>query len=133
MGNRAVIAFGTEPDATGIYLHWNGGRDSVQAFLDAAKQLGVRENDGEYQPARLCQIIGNFMSGSSLSLGVGALKTLDCNNGDNGTYVVNGEFKIVERRYHKGDEQFDKAQYEGVLAETLRKNKPLFEKGGNNV
>ena len=31
MGNRAVIT--TENKKIGIYLHWNGGRDSVEAFL----------------------------------------------------------------------------------------------------
>lgn len=30
MGNRAVIT--TEEKQIGVYLHWNGGRDSVQAF-----------------------------------------------------------------------------------------------------
>ena len=32
MGNRAVIT--TEKKDLGIYLHWNGGRDSVEAFLN---------------------------------------------------------------------------------------------------
>lgn len=38
MGNRAVITTSKAPDVSGakdlgIYLHWNGGRDSVEAFL----------------------------------------------------------------------------------------------------
>lgn len=38
MGNRAVITTSKSTDIKnstdiGIYLHWNGGRDSVQAFL----------------------------------------------------------------------------------------------------
>ena len=43
MGNRAVITTrkaGVNPansDATGVYLHWNGGRDSVEAFLAYCK------------------------------------------------------------------------------------------------
>ena len=40
MGNRAVLEF---KDGTGIYLHWNGGPESVLAFLDAAKE-GVKAN-----------------------------------------------------------------------------------------
>ena len=31
MGNRAVIT--TRSKDIGVYLHWNGGRDSVEAFL----------------------------------------------------------------------------------------------------
>ena len=35
MGNRAVITTKENMDnnGIGIYLHWNGGRDSVRAFL----------------------------------------------------------------------------------------------------
>jgi hypothetical protein len=40
MGNRAVISFSEAKTATGIYLHWNGGPESILAFLDAAKKLG---------------------------------------------------------------------------------------------
>ena len=39
MGNRAVISFKDEyykkEDSPSIYLHWQGGRDSVEAFRDA--------------------------------------------------------------------------------------------------
>ena len=34
MGNRAVIASATEKEkGIGIYVHWNGGVESVEAFL----------------------------------------------------------------------------------------------------
>ena len=46
MGNRAVIAFEQngkqDKNSVGIYLHWNGGRDSVEGFLQTAKDYGVR-------------------------------------------------------------------------------------------
>ena len=51
MGNRAIIAlvdsdFDTgDLDAPAIYLHWNGGRASVQAFLNVAKKLEIRAED----------------------------------------------------------------------------------------
>ena len=32
MGNRAVIT--TEEKKIGIYLHWNGGYDSVNGYVD---------------------------------------------------------------------------------------------------
>ena len=114
MGNRAVLAFGEGPNATGIYLHWNGGRESVQAFLDYANEVGVRTDD--YAVARLCQIIGNFFEGT-LSVGCGPVATLDTDNGDNGTYFVgdvDGKLAIVGRRYAK-DYPFDEQYHQDVL------------------
>ena len=97
MGNRAVIT--TEAEEIGVYLHWNGGRDSVEAFLAVCKELGHRppENDC-YGFARLCQVIGNF-SGGTNSLGVDNIKNLDCNNGDNGMYIIK-DWEIVGRKFH---------------------------------
>ena len=49
MGNRAIISYREDGQdkqlAPSIYLHWNGGRDSVEAFLEASQTLGIRGND----------------------------------------------------------------------------------------
>ena len=100
MGNRAVIAF-TEngkknKNSAGIYLHWNGGRDSVEGFLQTAKDYGIRS--GSYGLARLTQIICNSFPGT-LSVGVATLDKLDCDNYDNGVYWVDNNFDIVDREY----------------------------------
>lgn len=90
MGNRAVITFDEKPtpDSIGIYVHWNGGAESVLAFLEAANKFGVRDcNDSSYQLARVAQIIANFFGGTT-SVGIGRLSELDCDNGDNGTFKV---------------------------------------------
>ena len=134
MGNRAVIAFQREEltflasDTVGIYLHWNGGSESVEAFLTAAKELGVRPDD--YGVARLCQIIGNWFGGT-LSIGIGKCRTLDTDNGDNGTYVVdlkNHGWKIV-KTFHREDWYGDMAAHRsaGILAEVLEVNRPIFQ------
>lgn len=107
MGNRAVIGFQDNlnqrnDNCIGIYLHWNGGRDSIEAFLQYAKNQEVR--GGCYGVARLTQIICNYFGGT-LSVGVGAIKTLDCDNFDNGLYWIDENFNIVERQYFKGSEQ----------------------------
>jgi len=101
MGNRAVIAFVNDKgkqdkNSVGIYLHWNGGRDSVEGFLQAAKDYGLRS--GSYGVARLTQIIANGLGGT-LSLGVDQVKNLDCDNWDNGVYWVDKEFNIVAREH----------------------------------
>ena len=59
MGNRAVIT--NKPNKgeiweenIGIYLHWNGGRDSVEAFLKYCELRGFRAtNRDNYGWARL--------------------------------------------------------------------------------
>jgi|TARA_R100000482_G_C4988501_1_gene86345 hypothetical protein len=108
MGNRAVIAFEKQgkrdKKSVGIYLHWNGGRDSVEGFLEAAKRYGVRGGDSSYCVARLAQIIGNTFGGT-LSVGVGIVENLDCDNYDNGLYWVNNDFEIVGREFNRGKEQ----------------------------
>ena len=124
MGNRAVIAF--EGSKTGIYLHWNGGESSVRAFLDCARELGVRDPVRDsYGIARLIQIIGNFFGGS-LSIGVGALESLDQNNFDNGVYWIGKDWQIVKREYNAHAEPFNADYYAGVYNEVMEKNYPLF-------
>ena len=43
MGNRAVITIKEkdtpQEDWNSLYLHWNGGRDSVEPFLHVSKTL----------------------------------------------------------------------------------------------
>jgi len=113
MGNRAVIAFVNDKgeqdkNSVGIYLHWNGGRDSVEGFLQTAKDYGLRS--GSYGVARLTQIIANGLGGT-LSLGVDMLKNLDCDNFDNGVYWVDQNFDIVDREYISSPNFKEQQQY----------------------
>lgn len=102
MGNRAVIT--TEDKQMGVYLHWNGGRDSVEAFLDYCDLQGFRSPDCDtYGWARLCQVIGNFFGGG-LSVGIGLYDQLDTDNGDNGVYIIKG-WRIVGREFNRHAEQ----------------------------
>ena len=106
MGNRAVITTreNFENNGVGVYLHWNGGRDSVEAFLQYCELKGFRSPDTQnYGWARLAQIIGNFFGGT-LSVGIDTIDHLDCDNGDNGVYIIEG-WKIVGREYFTGEEQ----------------------------
>ena len=104
MGNRAVIALNEfSPDALGIYLHWNGGRDSIEGFLEAAKR--ITRNDQSYGAARLVQVITTFFAGG-LSVGLDLQKNLDCDNYDNGVYVVDtSTFEIIGREFRRNSEQ----------------------------
>ena len=113
MGNRAVLAFVNDEgkkdkNSVGIYLHWNGGRDSVEGFLQTAKDYELRS--GSYGVARLTQIIANGLGGT-LSLGVDLLKNLDCDNYDNGVYWIDQNFNIVDREYISRPDFKEQQQY----------------------
>tara|TARA_R110002096_G_scaffold428011_1_gene639175 strand:+ start:387 stop:866 length:480 start_codon:yes stop_codon:yes gene_type:complete len=130
MGNRAVITIRDEHkpknEWSSLYLHWNGGRDSVEPFLYVANLYGVRcDADPTYGIARLSQIIGNTLGGT-LSIGVASYKYLDTNNYDNGVYVIS-DWKIIEREYfpseHKEQNYYD---FDEMVAEIRTANDHIF-------
>lgn len=104
MGNRGFIA--PEGGKVGIYLHWNGGRDSVEAFLEYAKlarlaPLGVTEYDriGLGSLTGLVTVITNFFGnngGDARLEGFSRANPEQTGATDNGIYVVKG-FDIVDR------------------------------------
>ena len=103
MGNRAVIT--TEDKKIGVYVHWNGGRDSIEAFLKYCELKGFRAPETDcYGWARLCQVIANYFGGSGLSIGIDRYECLDTDNGDNGVYIIK-DWKIIDRLYFTGTEQ----------------------------
>ena len=102
MGNRAVIT--TKEKKIGVYLHWNGGRDSVTAFLTYCKMKVYRTPESDNCGwARLCQVIGNFFGGEC-SIGIDEYDVLDTDNGDNGVYIIEN-WEIVDREFYNGAEQ----------------------------
>ena len=109
MGNRAVITtqqgWLCKENNLGIYLHWNGGRDSVEAFLTYCKMHGYRrpENDN-YGWASLATVISNFFGASGDSVGIDIVSRLDYDNWDNGVYIIE-DWQIVDRKCFKGHEQ----------------------------
>ena len=63
MGNRAIIK--GKNQALGVYVHWNGGYDSVNVFCTYCKLKGYRSPETDsYGIARLAQVIGNFFGGN---------------------------------------------------------------------
>ena len=94
MGNRAVIT--DKNKKTAVYLHWNGGRDSVEAFLKFCELKRYRTDD--YGMARLAMVIGNAIGADDgLSVGVGSCKSYTgVADGDNGVYIID-DWKIVGR------------------------------------
>lgn len=100
MGNRAIIkAKGNDNKA--VYLHWNGGRDSVEAFLKYCELRDFRDFEDDYGMARFCQVVGNYFGEDGLSIGV--TDSVE-SHGDNGVYVVEG-WNIVDRIGYRDSEQ----------------------------
>jgi hypothetical protein len=96
MGNRATITI-TDGTTTGptIYLHWNGGPESVYPFLHTVSMMGVRA-ETDYYTARLVQAIGNFFGGG-LSIGISNSEPKKDTCGDNGAYFYNVRTDTMER------------------------------------
>lgn len=119
MGNRATVIFWngeTKPAkrsiSPAVYLHWNGGPESIYAFLEELDRRDVRA-DQEYECARFTQVVSEFFTWSTerdlsdpiysesaygLSLGVvngpksdkpADLDKVMTDHGDNGVYLVN--------------------------------------------
>ncbi len=96
MGNRGVIT--TEDKNIGVYVHWNGGRESIEAFLAYCDLKGYRPPVvDDYGWARLCQVIGNFFGGE-LSVGIDRYEKLDTDNWDNGVFIIKN-WEIIGREF----------------------------------
>ena len=107
MGNRALIAIHpAKKTSPCIYVHWNGGRESIEGFLMAARALGMRspEEDPQYALARLTQLIGNFFESdldNYLSLGIGLVG--DFYLEDNGLWEIGGDWQIIRNKHLEGE------------------------------
>lgn len=136
MGNRAVVTFANRnqvekyvkdasrpmhlegyvkdhPDTIGVYLHWNEGYDSIKPFCMVCKELGYRSPvSDDYGIACFVQLVRNFFGMDGLSVDVNVLSRLDCNNGDNGVFVVDDEWEIVGREYEYSDRTKDGDRYD---------------------
>lgn len=116
MGNRAVITFDTHDEAPCIYLHWNGGRASVEAFLHAAKLLQITLPDDlplgkakTWAMDRLAQLLAHRFFGCEV--GTTVYRTTygraDTDNWDNGVYIVDIYWDIVGRLFQPYPDELD--------------------------
>lgn len=113
MGNRAVLTFSNTPSAPCIYLHWNGGRASVEGFMGAARALGYHER-GYSAPQlidALAELIATHFFGvevNKVHVYVERFGEADTDNWDNGTYILNEkDLQVIGRMFFKGQEEWD--------------------------
>lgn len=65
MGNRALVVFHDgnkdKPEVgPAVYLHWNGGPESIEGFLNEMDRRKIRKSDIEYTTARFVHIVCDF-------------------------------------------------------------------------
>ena len=104
MGNRAVITFDSvDSNAIAVYVHWNGGRDSIEGFLKVTRILmGGHNFDELYATGRFIQVVGAYFPGA-LSFGVGQYKSMENWDSDNGVYIVDSKTMTIKGRRHASD------------------------------
>lgn len=129
MGNRAVITFSTASSAPCIYLHWNGGRASVEAFLLAARHLnlhapvsGMSSGHDYRDQARVLDSIAQLLADHFFQKPVGecvyreTYGSTDTDNWDNGVYIIDDALDIVGRKYNRHDEELDDEKTQAIYA-----------------
>ena len=135
MGNRATVIFtdGDKSFSPAVYLHWNGGPESVYSFLAELDRRKAR-CDQDYECARFIQLVGEFFDQETIgstSLGVtngpasadiADLQKVMTDHGDNGFYLVNRTGgKMTVRRF---TEHYSRSETGEWLGPELREMPP---------
>jgi hypothetical protein len=131
MGNRAVITFSTADNAPAIYLHWNGGRASVEGFLKASRQLGLRHARTPQAQAdaldNIAEMLARYFFRCEVGMNVYRLHFAgsDRDNGDNGTYLLGQDLSILARLHHTRGEEINREKTAAIV-EQLTTTAPAF-------
>jgi hypothetical protein len=163
MGNRANVVFHkpANPEIEGdreeispcVYLHWNGGPESIYAFLDEMDRRKIRTTatDITYEAARFVHIVGDYFDGppeneaGSTSLGLtngpksitaAALSKVVTDDGDNGFYVVTRhdlEGKRTVRRFVSSGRKLVEMSADGVEKERVEAYEHDYRTGANSL
>lgn len=131
MGNRAVITFSENKASPCIYLHWNGGRASVEAFIKAAKHLGLHScyrNTTEHQVMDLlAEMIATHFFETKVGMNVYREQygRADVDNWDNGVYVLDSNLNICKRLFKRSSDEVDNAKTFAIF-ENIVQRAPAF-------
>ena len=124
MGNRGVIRINQPGMEQYLYLHWQGGRDSVEGFLEVAKELRLPPNNQGLKA--LAHIINDVAFEQTefdwpekqLTVYIHEGSGEDYDLGDHGIYVVDLDWNIVGRE--------GRTQEEGYLDGTPYKEQDVY-------
>lgn len=120
MGNRAVITASNTKNAPCIYLHWNGGRASVEGFLAAARYLSIRGTDSKTFDA-IAETIASYFFGCKVGFTVyrETYGRADTDNWDNGVYVIDADLNIVGRKFKRSSEEVNPEKTQGIFEQIV--------------
>ena len=123
MGNRAIIT-GKESHI-GVYVHWNGGRDSVEAMLETAyyrSRTGLGADAYDQGLTTLINIASNFLGDSVTIVTIDPENLFKTDPGDNGVYVVDENWEIIDRVNAPDEEQYSHDHLELMI--TIDEHQP---------
>ena len=104
MGNRAVITLKDDTipkeDQLSVYLHWNGGLDSVKPLLRFCQS----NLNGLNPMKHVAEVASVAFGGTHV---VEPYNKCDTDNYDNGVYFINGYFEMIGREHMRNEEQQD--------------------------
>ena len=130
MGNRAVLTFSTASTAPAIYLHWNGGRASVEGFLQAAKAIGIRHAGSAHAKTMdaLAETIARHFFGCHVGITVYRFPydQTDRDNGDNGVYILAEDMTIKSRKHRPADGEERNPKKTIEIFEHITARAPIF-------
>lgn len=119
MGNSAVVTFSPTQS---VYVHWNGGRASIEGFLGAMRDLDLPRSTAAEAVDSLAKVMRSYLWDSTVE--VGPRNRLDCDNGDNGEYVVSLDLQITKRRFRRADEEVDREKTASIRRVSVEKFDP---------
>lgn len=122
MGNRAVISFSERKSAPSIYLHWNGGRASVEGFLEGCRRGGYKATgDADKDTQFIARAIAPFFMqnwGIRMTVYEQPVGRADRDNGDNGWYIIDQKtLEIVKRIHRRYEEEVSPGKTASIAAE----------------
>ena len=126
MGNRAVVSFSTNNTSPSLYLHWNGGRASVEGFLAGCLDAGYQATGDQKQDMdQIERCLRPFFArnGECLSIYRQPVGRADTDNGDNGWYILDqGTLAITGRLHKRGAEEINADKTANIRAYVARIN-----------
>lgn len=104
MSNSAVI---TTPknficDGIGVFIRWNGGRDSIEGFLKYCELKGYPSPEQHEDGWKgLIKVLTNFFEGRDMCVDVLSELCIDCL--EHGVYIIEN-WQIVGRAFHASEQ-----------------------------
>lgn len=128
MGNRAVITLDIDSKKRGVYVHWNGGSGSVQAFIEEARKRftfsrgKIHPDDLEIEIVTFYSILyglirdyfaynTEYPSRKPMSIYMTAPNGADGFTEDNGVYVIDTDFFCDRLNCEHNDHERNNLEY----------------------